>query len=365
MKPSIFPAMMTRNQHRPTAHAILRAGRVPALLVSNPQNIRYLTGIKASAGHVLITATGFNVYLDSRYLEAGKQAAYFGVQVHPLKTWSQDLKALRKVGVESEKVTIASFLRWQRKFKNTKFVHTSNIIEEFRREKNEEELRYIRHACSMTRALLHWVPSRLKRGVTEQGLAFELSRRAEKLGADGMAFDSIVAFGTHTARPHHQPTARRFRPGDLVQLDIGVKVHGYCSDFSRVFFTGKKLPLQVRAFAVLKRAKRAAEKLVRPGVSNHALDRAARNVLRTEKFDRRFTHALGHGLGLDIHEGVSISRKAPLTTLKRNEVITIEPGVYLEGQWGMRLEDTIIVRGKPVVAASRAAPRALRAKGKR
>jgi Xaa-Pro aminopeptidase len=158
-----------------------------------------------------------------------------------------------------------------------------------------------------------------------------------------MAFPTIVGFGENTAFPHHHPTTRRLKRGDIVQIDLGVKAGGYCSDYSRVFFTAKPTAEQRKALLALKRAKAAAEQLIRVGMENRVLDLKAREVLASFGIEKAFTHALGHGVGLEIHEGLSISKKAKRKKLLKNEVITIEPGVYFPGKWGMRVEDTIVV----------------------
>lgn len=333
---------MTRSAH-PKATLLLRRARLPALLITDLRNIRYVSGLDVSAGCILVTKQGFTLYTDARYLEVAKAEAKKGITVCSLTLLADQLGKLGTVGIESENVTMARYTYWKKKYKNTKFVQTSGILEEFRRSKDPEELRCIRHACSITRSVLRLVPHLLKSGVTEQEIAWQLERECRKRGAEGMAFPSIVAFGEHTARPHHHPTQRRLSRGDLVQIDMGASYHGYCSDFSRVYFTVQPTVDQARALRALKEAKVVVEKSLRVGVTNRSLDRCAREVLKKYGYDKEFSHALGHGLGLDIHEGVTLSRKAPRQILKQCEVITIEPGLYFEGRWGMRIEDTIVV----------------------
>lgn len=212
-----------------------------------------------------------------------------------------------------------------------------------RRSKSLTELSDIKRACRITLSILKNMPRLLRYGTTERGVAQKIEALALKSGAESMAFPSIVAFGENTAFPHHHPTERRLRRGDIVQIDMGVKVNGYCSDYSRVYFTGTPTAEQRKALLALKRAKAAAEELVRSGGDNRLIDRKAREALASFDLEKAFTHALGHGVGLEIHEGLSISKKAKRKKLLKNEVITIEPGVYFPGQWGMRVEDTIVV----------------------
>ncbi|PIR52296.1 hypothetical protein COU77_01175 [Candidatus Peregrinibacteria bacterium CG10_big_fil_rev_8_21_14_0_10_49_16] len=153
-----------------------------------------------------------------------------------------------------------------------------------------------------------------------------------------------MAFGKHTSHPHHHLTALRLKKGDIVQIDMGVRVDGYCSDLSRVFFTKRKTTEQERVHGVLMRAHDNAVQAALSGRTNHELDRIARALLAQEGIEQAFTHALGHGVGLDVHEGITISSHAPKQKLLQNEVIAIEPGVYFPGKWGMRIESMVYVK---------------------
>ncbi len=329
---------------QPVPALILRRAKVPAFLVTDLKNIRYLTGMELSAGCVMIRSKKIELFVDARYFEYAHKNVNRGVVVRPIGDLEILCKKLPKIGIESEQLTLDRFGKWKKKYKNTKFIQTVGIIAEFRRRKSSEELRRIRRACLMSLKVLRNMPTLLKRGITEKELVWKIECECRRMGADRMAFDTIVAFGENSAVPHHHPTDRALKQGDLVQIDMGAEAEGYASDFSRVyFFETSPTAEQKRALQALKKSKTEAEKLVRIGVSNHALDRCARAELKKFGFEKEFSHALGHGLGLDIHEGVTISSKAPLQKLLRNEVITIEPGLYFEGRWGMRLEDTIIV----------------------
>ena len=322
----------------------LKGKKFSAMLVTKPSNIHYLTRVSASHGVLILAGNRRKLFLDGRYLAEAGKTAYGNVEILDQKKMPEAIKKIKKLGFEGEDVSVARLGRMKRKYKNTKFVQTINEIENYRRVKNPDELRKILHACSITRKILKRIPGLLKTGKTEIEIVFEIIRLALALGADGMAFDPIVAFGENTAHPHHHPGQRKFKKGDLVQIDMGVRYQGYLSDFSRVYFTGKPSPEQKKVYLAVSEAKKKAESKVRPGISNRRLDQAAREVLKSYGFGKDFTHALGHGVGLDIHEMPSLSNKAPLVRLKKNEVITIEPGVYLEGKWGIRVEDTIIVR---------------------
>jgi Xaa-Pro aminopeptidase len=233
--------------------------------------------------------------------------------------------------------------RWVNVLKNKKFVQIIGLIEGLRKIKDSSELHAISSACLITKKALSRVGSLMRYGMTERQLAFELVAYCMKQGADGMAFDTIVAFGQNTSKPHHKPTNRVLKKGDIVQVDMGCTYDGYCSDYSRVYFTCHPSPNQLKAYRALKEAKKVAEKFLKPGVLNTKLDEVARGVLRLHGYDKEFSHSLGHGVGLDIHEGVTLSMKAPPVRLRKNEVVTIEPGLYFPGKFGMRIEDTRIV----------------------
>lgn len=202
----------------------------------------------------------------------------------------------------------------------------------------------MRRAERITEALLQRVPAALRARSTERELAWKLQCWARGLGADALAFDPIVAFGAHTSRPHHHPTDRRLRGGDLVQIDVGARFRGYCADRSAVYFTGEPTEEQAKAHAALTEALAAAKAAAKAGNTNRALDRLARRVLRRHGFDKEFCHALGHGVGLEVHEGITLSAKAPLARMLRHEVLAIEPGLYFPGKFGMRLEEMVYVR---------------------
>ncbi len=328
---------------RPTAAQILKKSGLWSLLITDLTNILYLTGMRLSAGCVLLTPKETLLFVDSRYKEAAEKFSYSSVHVRPIEEFPKVIGTPSTIGIEADQMSLSRFGRMKMRYKKARFIQTAGIIEGFRRSKYPDELRCIKKACAITKAVLALIPTLLKPEITETALAWQLETESRSRGADGMAFDSIVAFAEHTASPHHHPTDRKLRLGDLVQIDMGARYQGYASDYSRVFFTGTPTSEQKKAMKALRESKKAAEKLVAPGMSNRTLDQCARKILKTYGFEKEFSHSLGHGLGLDIHEGITLSMKAPLTKLVKNEVITIEPGLYFEGRWGMRIEDTIIV----------------------
>ncbi|UPA23078.1 aminopeptidase P family protein [Candidatus Peribacteria bacterium] len=327
---------------RPRSRALLAKARLPALLVSNLTNIRYLTGMNLSSGLVLVLPRAYVLFTDSRYTEAAAEGVCEDVDVRSTDDLRMMMKKIPLCGYEEEQVTVARLRRWKKAWPETKLVRSDEVVEEYRRSKDDAELKHIRRAEKITRELLRRIPSALKTGITEIGLAWTIEQWARELGAERMSFESIVGFGAHTSRPHHHPTTKKLTKNMIVQIDIGVVVHGYCSDRSAVFFTGPIPKDQERAYKAVLEAKEAAKKICKAGVTAKAIDEAARKVLRSYSIEEYFTHSLGHGVGLDIHEGVSLSPRSKERLLK-NEVITIEPGVYFPGKFGIRLEDMVVV----------------------
>ncbi|OIO53265.1 hypothetical protein AUJ46_05310 [Candidatus Peregrinibacteria bacterium CG1_02_54_53] len=326
-----------------SSNSLLRHADIPAFLVTSLVNIRYLTGVEVSAGAVLFTRNRIMLFVDPRYREVASKVAA-GCTVRALDDLAGVLRRIPVCGCEAEVVTLAQKDRWRKAFPSTKFQPKKDVVAHFRRSKDPREVRMFRKAQRITHEMLRRVPSVLRTGITEREIARKLRTWAEDLGADDLAFDPIVAFGAHTSRPHHHPTTRAFKKGDIVQIDVGARFGGYCADQSRVFFTGKKTSQQERAFTAVRDAKEAAERAVRAGASTHALDRLARSVLKKFDMEQYFVHSLGHGVGLEIHEGVTLSQKRPDQKLLRSEIITIEPGVYFPGKFGIRLEDEIVIR---------------------
>lgn len=329
---------------RPRSRQLLRSAQAPALLLCDLTNIRYLTGVNVSSGLLLVLPSSYIFLVDSRYSELAAAKAYSDVTVRDIGFLTGLLERIPQCAYEEEAVTVARLRRWKRQFKNTKFVHVSDAVGEFRRSKDEIELRLINRAHRITRELLRRIPAALRVGIREDELAWKIEQWAHELGAEGMAFDSIVAFGSNTSRPHHQPGNKKLKKGDIVQIDIGAKYRGYCSDRSQVYLTGPVSSHIRKAIKAVEEAKEAAKNAVKKGASSQMLDRIARDVLKKYGMEKAFTHSLGHGVGLDIHEGVILSERAPDRKPLKNEVITIEPGIYYPGKFGVRLEDMVIVQ---------------------
>ncbi len=329
----------------PSPRALLETAGVPALWVSDLLNIQYITGLTLSAGCVLVTARQYTLFVDDRYLEGAMRSVRDGVHVRPLAEAERVLKKNPICGFEEEHVTLAQLRSWKTKFDDTKWVRTNGVIEQYRREKDETELRLIKRAHRITQEMLRRVPAALRSGITERGLAWKLETWAHELGADGLAFPAIVAFGSHTSRPHHTPTTRALHKGHIVQIDVGAKVKGYCADRSDVYFTADPTPAEANALRAVKEALTAVLDAVKPGVTNHQLDALARETMAKYGIaeEHILPHALGHGVGLDVHEGIILSSRRAKEAVLKHEVLAIEPAIYIPGKFGIRLEEMVVV----------------------
>jgi len=328
---------------RPTPAKLLEYGNVPFLLVTDLTNIRYLTGISLSSGILLVTPKAYKLYVDPRYTELAKKAQKGFLKACDRADLQKHMETVPECGFEEQNVTMATMRRWKKLLKKTRFVRTENVVEHFRRQKDSTEIRFIKKAIAITKELMSMVPALLKPGVTERGVAWILEARARELGAEKFSFEPIVAFGPHTSRPHHRAGERKLKKGDLVQIDIGVFCKGYSSDMSRVFATGKLTDQQKKAIEAIEKTMEVVLKKVKPGVSARELDAIAREVLKDYGWDKHMTHALGHGVGLEVHEGVTLAPRDSRPLLK-GEVIAIEPGVYFPGKFGVRVEDIVFVK---------------------
>lgn len=328
---------------RPSSSAFLRQAKTPSFLVSDPLNVAYLTGVHAEGLLVLVTSKHYVLFAHSLEFEAAQEHAFKEVNVRPLSSLEKSMARILRCGFEADQVTVARLARWKKSFPKIKFVKTEDVAGFFRRTKEESELAAILRANAVTEKILERIPRALKTGITERELSWKLEEWARSLGAEKMSFETIVGFGSHTSRPHHRPTDRKLKKGDVVQIDMGVVVDSYLSDRSAVFFTGKPTKEQSKMYAAVLEAKDAAIAAIAPGVNVAELDRIAHEILAKHGFKKHaYDHSLGHGVGLEIHEGVLLSERSNETLLE-HEVVTVEPAVYIPGKYGMRLEDMVVV----------------------
>lgn len=315
------------------------------MIISNQKNIRYLTNIDAE-GTLLITRKE-NVYItDGRYIETvhGTLTLYDEIIVYDVKDVSKEdyenfFMFCENVGFEEYDVSYAKYKEYMHKFKINNLVETEYIIEKQRMIKDQEEIKYIKTACEITDHCFNHLISYIKPKMTEREIAIEVERYF-KDHADGLAFDTIVASGENSSKPHAVPTNRQIQEKDIITIDMGCCYKGYCSDMTRTIFVGE-IPEEVRPIydLVLKNQVQTIESL-KDGAVPRVLTKMVENDFKLNGYD--LIHSLGHGVGLDIHEAPYIGYKND-TPLRENMVITDEPGIYLPGKFGVRIEDTILI----------------------
>jgi Xaa-Pro aminopeptidase len=324
--------------------------KIDALLVAFSANLRYLTGFTGSHGSLLISRDRAVLFTDPRYDIQARQEAGCDVQIvkGPLTqavSTAIARRRLRAIGYEPARMTCDFHEAIQSRLPmRASLVPVSGWIEQLRMIKSESETAAIRRSVDTNSRAFERVATGVRAGMREQDLAAELEYRMRRLGAEKPSFETIVAAGARSALPHAQPTAARLHAGDLVVVDMGALENGYCSDMTRMLFLGTPGTKVKRAYRAVLEAQLAAIDAVRPGVPATRVDGAARRVLKGYGLEGAFVHSTGHGLGLEIHEPPRIGKRDK-TRLRPGMAVTVEPGVYLEGFGGIRIEDTVLVTG--------------------
>jgi Xaa-Pro aminopeptidase len=311
------------------------------LLVSNGVNIRYLTGFESSNAALLVEPDSVRLFSDFRYAEAARGVE--GVQfVETKRSLFVSLAELLqgRVGFEADAVMYGS---WETlNADGLELVPRRGLVEALRAVKDQGELDAIRRAGTITSEAYARFAEEPFIGRSERELAWRLEELFHELGADAPAFESIVASGKNSARPHTRPTDREVGAGETVVIDAGVIVDGYCSDCTRTFATGPLPDELTAAYAACLEGQLAGLEAVRSGTTGVEADAAARDRIEAAGLGEKFGHGLGHGVGLMVHEAPRLSREST-DTLAAGNVVTVEPGVYLEGLGGIRIEDLVIV----------------------
>jgi Xaa-Pro aminopeptidase len=333
-----------------------REAGVDGFLVTNLPNIRYLCGYSGSNGMLLVTRHGSYFYTDFRYQEQVRRevkGARAVIRDRDLVTSFpvEHTKGIRRLGFEQAFVSFGSYKALQKQLQHTRLVPCANFTSGLRAVKDGSELKLIARAASIADKVLKQVLALVKPGVTEKDLAAEIDYRF--LQHDGIAFDTIVASGPNGALPHAQPSNRKLKRGDAIVFDIGAKFQGYCSDMTRTVFLGRADRKAREVYEIVLDAQLRALGGVKAGAECAAVDALARNHIREKGFGREFGHGLGHGVGLEVHEAPGLSARAP-DTLLENQVVTVEPGIYLPGWGGVRIEDLVAVtpRGCRILSAT-------------
>ncbi|MGI9577042.1 MAG: M24 family metallopeptidase [Microthrixaceae bacterium] len=330
--------------------AALESAELDALVVSEMTNVRYLTGFTGSAGMLLVSNSSTLFVTDGRYrAQSAEQLAAAGVDAEieisataAEQSISSAAKGIARLGLEADSISWSAQRRWASELFDGELLPTESIVENLRLRKDPGEVARIRSACAIADAALSSVSAGLLDGPTEREFALELEAAMMRLGADDLSFETIVAAGENGAKPHHSPTHDPIREGDLVVVDFGALVDGYHSDMTRSFTVGEVSDERRHMFDVVGESQRAGVEAVRAGIEAIDVDKRCREIIDDAGWGEAFSHGTGHGVGLDIHEEPRVSTRST-ATLSAGHVVTVEPGVYLPGLGGVRIEDTVLV----------------------
>lgn len=332
---------------------------IPALLVTGTANCFYLSGLTGGEGMVLITPQAGYLLVDPRISFQAREEVFhleiieFRESFYPALAQLAAEAGITSMAFEATALSVQQADRFQEKLSGISFMPVPEILAPLRQVKEPGELERIRRAAAITDAAWDEIQPEIGPGLTEKEMAGRLEYALRRHGADGYAFPTIVASGPRAAMAHGTAGERPLRPGDLVVVDMGAMYQGYCADLTRTVVVGKPNARQREVYAAVQRAAETALAMVAPGVKTDFLEQAARDILQEDGLEEYFGHRLGHGVGISVHEGPSFSREAGVE-LEPGMVITIEPGVYIPGWGGVRIENLALVTASGSEVLSRA-----------
>ncbi len=330
-----------------------------AFLVSVPENRYYLSGFEAtdlqlteSSGILLVGFDRQVILTDFRYQEeAGRQARGYDLVVYK-ETWDPELKGIfrnwnvRRLGIEANYLTVQRYRQLKEILQDVhargEVVPTEGMVEDLRMVKDPDEVERIRESLRLTEQVFDWIWTKIKPGMSEKGLAWMIEAGIRESGAESVSFPPIVASGPNGALPHAVPTDRRLTESDAVVLDLGARLRLYCSDMTRTWLGPRVSDELKRIYGIVRTAQQAAMEAICPGIDSHEVDRIARGIIEEAGYGEKFGHGLGHGVGLAVHEKPGYGKKNSVV-LQENMVLTVEPGIYVPGLGGVRLENMVRV----------------------
>lgn len=319
---------------------------VDGALIVSPENRRYFTGFNASDGFLFITKSGSVFLTDSRYIAAAKNkiiCCEVEEQKGKLMDYAKRFNC-KVLAVEADRLTVTQLKNLRKALHGIKLttVATDKIIDSFRAVKNEAEIENICKAQRIAEAAFDHILGFIKVGVTEKEVALELDHYMLSHGANGLSFETIAISGANTSKPHGVPTDKKIEHGDFVTMDYGAVVNGYHSDMTRTVAVGAASDEQKKIYKIVFEAQLAVLRVLKNGVKCSDADKAARDVITEAGYGEYFRHSTGHGVGIEIHEKPFISPKST-ATLRSGNVVTDEPGIYIPGKFGVRIEDMALI----------------------
>lgn len=342
--------MMMADKHRLEAvRRTIQERRLDAFLITSIINVGYLTGFTGSTGAAIVTPERAVVLVDSRYsLQASEECRLFEIRrfvgdiVDAATGFLNELRATR-IGFEENAVTYAQHRKLRRSLESsTRLISASAVIDNIRLIKDDDEISRIRRAAQISDRCFTELLTWLKPGMEECEVALQLEICIRRQGADKPAFESIIATGPNSAHPHHRAGDAKLRSGHLVKMDYGAEYKQYPSDITRTVVLGRSTAKQREVYKIVLDAQLAAIDAIRPGMRGCEIDAVARDFIAAHGYGEHFGHGLGHSLGLGVHDGPGLSQRSNIL-LVPGMVMTVEPGIYIEGWGGVRIEDDIII----------------------
>lgn len=327
----------------------LLLNKADCALITDDINRRYLTGMKSSAGYVLVFPEQAYLVIDFRYIEKARELVKHCEVIEQEKDIFVQLKTIlqthgaKTIAVESDSMTLQELERFRKSLKNFEFL-TDNLLSQalydLRTVKSPEEIQKMKSAQELAENALYSLLEQLHAGMTEREVALALDFHMRKHGAEDLSFETIALTGTHTSMPHGVPDDRKIKENDFVLMDFGAVVDGYHSDMTRTVCVGQPSEEMKKIYEIVCHAQNMAKESAKAGISGKDLDAVARNVITEAGYGKQFGHSLGHGVGMEIHE-FPVAGPACSQILEAGNVVTIEPGIYLPGKFGVRIEDFV------------------------
>ena len=322
--------------------------KLDGLIITDLNNIRYLVGFTGSNGMVLLTRNRCLFFSDFRYQAQSKRQirnALVKIRARDLLAVfpTEELKGIKKLGFEADNLSYQNYRRVKKQLKKVSLVSCNNWTLELRAVKDNTELKLIRKAVAITDSVFAKILKMIKPGIREKDLAMEMDYQMMQQGE--VAFSTIVASGKNGALPHYHPGLKKIKRGEMIVFDFGAKYQGYCADMTRTIFVGKADKKGKEIYSIVLEAQKRALAAIKHGEKATDIDEKARNYIAVKGYGKYFGHGLGHGVGLLVHENPALA-KTSKTILENNNVVTVEPGIYLPWWGGVRIEDLVRVTSK-------------------
>lgn len=329
-----------------------------AHFVTNSNNIQYLSNFTGSNGQIFLTSENAYLLTDFRYTRVAEKVLPKNFKLIITSAGLIDelnklikKHRIKKLYFDAGDITYLQF-EWFNKKLKCQLTSSKGFVEEFRIIKTDEELKLLIKAQRIAEKVFITVRQNLKAGKTEQQIAWEIEQLGHDCGADTISFPPIVGFGSNSGSPHHQNTSRKLKKGEMVLIDMGMKYGGYCSDMTRMIFTAKPTTLQAKIYNLVLEAQEATIQKLHAGIDGNVADGWSRDIITRAGYGKTFGHSLGHGIGLEVHEAPNLST-GYRNPIPEGTVVTVEPGIYLENSFGVRIEDMVLVKRKNVLNLTR------------